>query len=145
MPVLLAIAERFDLPTHYFAPDSDARLVSDLQEILADATAAQIEELVARMPAVGQSSVNMHRRLYDATAELEAFHGQASQEAQAPPQQPMPFEEVRDFFYDRKNYIAELDLGGRAAVHPAPHADRRTGHPIGGPTVRGARHRGRRR
>ena len=110
VPVLLAIAERFDLPTHYFAPDSDARLVSDLQEILADATGAQIEELVARMPAVGQSLVNMHRRLYDATAELEAFHGQASQEAHAPPQQPMPFEEVRDFFYDRKNYIAELDL-----------------------------------
>ena len=62
------------------------------------------------MPAVGQSLVNMHRRLYDATAELEAFHGQASQEVQAPPQQPMPFEEVRDFFYDRKNYIADLDL-----------------------------------
>jgi transcriptional regulator with XRE-family HTH domain len=34
--VLLALAERFDLPTHYFTPESDARLVSDLREILAD-------------------------------------------------------------------------------------------------------------
>lgn len=110
VPVLLALADRFDLPTHYFAPDSDARMVSDLQVILPDATSAQIEELVARMPAVGQTLVNTHRRLYDATAELEALHGQASQDTQTPAQQPMPFEEVRDFFYDRKNYIGELDI-----------------------------------
>ena len=47
--VLLTLAERFDLPTQYFAPDSDARLVADLREVLAEgpATAAQIEELVA--------------------------------------------------------------------------------------------------
>src|SRR6201997_4861589 len=52
VPVLLALTERFDLPSQYFAPDSDARLTSDLREVLAEgsATAAQIEELVARMP-----------------------------------------------------------------------------------------------
>lgn len=110
--VLLTLAERFDLPTQYFAPDSDARLVSDLSEVLAEgpATAAQIEELVARMPAVGQTLVNLHRRLHDATADLEAVHSRANAEGPTAPQQPMPFEEVRDFFYDRKNYIGELDL-----------------------------------
>src|SRR5690625_6468286 len=30
VPVLLALTERFDLPSHYFSPDSDARLVADL-------------------------------------------------------------------------------------------------------------------
>ena len=60
VPVLLTLAERFDLPTHYFAPDSDARLVADLREILPTPAPnsghadAQIEELVARMPGVGQ-------------------------------------------------------------------------------------------
>jgi predicted transcriptional regulator/transcriptional regulator with XRE-family HTH domain len=109
--VLLALAERFNLPTHYFTPDSDARLISDLREILVDtATPAQIDELVARMPDVGKALVTMNRRMYDTTAELEAFHGQASAEGPVPAQQPMPFEEVRDFFYDRKNYIAELDM-----------------------------------
>jgi XRE family transcriptional regulator, fatty acid utilization regulator len=111
VPVLLTLAERFDLPTNYFAPDSDARLVSDLREVLADsmATTSQIEELVARMPAVGQTLVSLHRRLFDATTELEAMHVRASLDASAPLPQPMPFEEVRDFFYDRKNHIAELD------------------------------------
>ncbi len=111
VPVLLTLTERFDLPTHYFAPESDARLVSDLREVLADApaTAAQVEELVARMPAIGQTLVNLHRRLHDTTAELEALHSRASADTSGMPQQPMPFEEVRDFFYDRKNYIGELD------------------------------------
>ena len=110
--VLLTLAERFDLPTQYFAPDSDARLVSDLREVLAEgnATGAQIEELVARMPDVGQTLVNLHRRLHDATADLEALHSRANVDISAVAQQPMPFEEVRDFFYDRKNYIGELDI-----------------------------------
>ncbi|SPM35416.1 Predicted transcriptional regulator, partial [Mycobacterium rhizamassiliense] len=110
--VLLTLAERFDLPTHYFAPESDARLVADLREVLAEgpATAAQIEELVARMPEVGQTLVNLHRRLHDATADLEALHSRANVDISAVAQQPMPFEEVRDFFYDRKNYIEQLDV-----------------------------------
>jgi predicted transcriptional regulator/transcriptional regulator with XRE-family HTH domain len=110
--VLLTLTERFNLPTYYFAPESDARLVSDLREVLADtsATAAQVEELVARMPAVGQTLVNLHRRLHDATADLEALHSRANVDTSAIVQQPMPFEEVRDFFYDRKNYIGELDV-----------------------------------
>lgn len=112
VPVLLTLTERFDLPTHYFAPESDARLVSDLREVLADtsATPAQLEELVARMPAVGQTLVNLHRRLHDTTADLEALHSRANVDTSAMAQQPMPFEEVRDFFYDRKNYIGELDV-----------------------------------
>jgi predicted transcriptional regulator/DNA-binding XRE family transcriptional regulator len=112
VPVLLTLTDRFELPAQYFAPDSDARLVSDLREVLADgsATAAQIEELVARMPDVGQTLVKLHRRLHDATADLEALHSRANVETSVVAQQPMPFEEVRDFFYDRKNYIGELDV-----------------------------------
>lgn len=112
VPVLLTLTERFNLPTQYFAPDSDARLVADLREIFAEglATAGQIEELVARMPEVGQTLVSLHRRVHDATADLEALHSRANAETSAPPSQPMPFEEVRDFFYDRKNYIGDLDV-----------------------------------
>jgi XRE family transcriptional regulator, fatty acid utilization regulator len=111
VPVLLTLTERFGLPAHYFAPDSDARLVSDLREILAEspATSTQIEELVARMPEVGKSLVALHRRFHDTTTELEAYRSRVNAESTGLPQQPMPFEEVRDFFYDRKNYVGELD------------------------------------
>jgi XRE family transcriptional regulator, fatty acid utilization regulator len=115
VPVLLALTERFDLPPHYFSSDSDARLVADLSDVFTatgteDAVnRAQIEELVARMPEVGRSLVAVHRRLRDATEELEAYRSRATTETSPPPEHPMPFEEVRDFFYDRNNYIGELD------------------------------------
>jgi predicted transcriptional regulator/transcriptional regulator with XRE-family HTH domain len=113
--VLLALTERFDLPPHYFSSDSDARLVADLSDVFTATAAhdpisrAQIEELVARMPEVGRGLVAVHRRLRDATEELEAYRSRATTET-SPPERPMPFEEVRDFFYDRNNYIGELDV-----------------------------------
>lgn len=112
VPVLLALTERFALPAHYFAPDSDARLIADLREILAEspATSSQIDELVARMPDVGKAMVSLHRRFRDVTAELEVLRGRASDDPVSSAQEPMPFEEVRDFFYDRKNYVPELDV-----------------------------------
>ena len=115
VPVLLALTERFDLPSHYFTSDSDARLVADLSDVFTATTAedavssAQIEELVARMPEVSRNLVAVHRRLRDATEELEAYRSRATTETSLPPEHPMPFEEVRDFFYDRNNYIGELD------------------------------------
>jgi XRE family transcriptional regulator, fatty acid utilization regulator len=116
VPVLLVLTERFDLPSHYFSSDSDARLVADLSDVFT-ATGAegavsstQIEELVARMPEVGRSLVAVHRRLRDATEELEGYRSRATTETSLPPEHPMPFEEVRDFFYDRNNYIGELDI-----------------------------------
>ncbi|ORX05824.1 Cro/Cl family transcriptional regulator [Mycolicibacillus trivialis] len=111
--VLLVLTERFDLPAHYFSPDTDARLAADLAEVFTaeagehPATGSQIEELVARMPELGRAVVSMHRRLRDASDELEGYRFRAA--ADPAPDGPMPFEEVRDFFYDRSNYIGELD------------------------------------
>lgn len=116
--VLLRLTERFDLSPHYFSPDSDARLVADLGEIFTEAAVGevsdlQLEELVARMPSVGQTLVGMHRRLRDVTAELESYRATENAEtigdSVREPLRPMPFEEVRDFFYDHKNYLGELD------------------------------------
>ncbi|HTM84297.1 MAG TPA: ImmA/IrrE family metallo-endopeptidase, partial [Mycobacterium sp.] len=115
VPVLLVLTERFDLPAHYFSPDTDARLVADLSEVLTATvgepavSGSQIAELVARMPEVGRSLVAMHRRLRDAAEELDGYRSRASADTSPPPDGPMPFEEVRDFFYDRSNYIGALD------------------------------------
>src|SRR5690625_3110158 len=115
VPVLLALTDRFNLPAQYFSPDSDARLVADLREMFTAtagehaASDAQIEELVARMPEIGNSLVTMHRRLRGATEELESYRSLVYGDSAQAMTRPMPFEEVRDFFYDRNNYIDELD------------------------------------
>ncbi|AZG44862.1 short-chain fatty acyl-CoA regulator family protein [Gordonia insulae] len=115
VPVLLALSREFDLDADYFAADGDARLVADLADVLAaqpdtpDVSRAEIAELVARMPAIGSTLVNLHRRLTAADSELESYRAQATGDPGRPASTPMPFEEVRDFFYDRRNHIDALD------------------------------------
>ncbi|WP_040511040.1 short-chain fatty acyl-CoA regulator family protein [Gordonia soli] len=114
VPVLMSLTHEFDLDPNYFAADGDARLVADVADALAThaesgrARRSEVAELVSRMPDVGQTLVSLHRRLMAATAELETYRGQVSDPGTAN-LPPMPFEEVRDFFYDRKNHIPELD------------------------------------
>lgn len=124
VPVLLRLTDTYDLPAQFFSPDTDARLIADLGEVLnehseaADVRQSELEELVTRMPAVGRTLVGLHRRLYAAQAELETYRGgvgpdQVSDSAVSFP--AMPFEEVRDFFYDRRNHIPELDIAAEQA------------------------------
>lgn len=116
--VLLALAREFDLDADYFAADTDARLVADLAEVLGahneagEVSRAEITELVGRMPAVGRTLVTLHRRLTAANTELETYGGRVADPLTT--NDPMPFEEVRDFFYDRKNYVDELDAAAEA-------------------------------
>ncbi|MFT3899540.1 MAG: short-chain fatty acyl-CoA regulator family protein [Gordonia sp. (in: high G+C Gram-positive bacteria)] len=115
VPVLLALSREFDLHAEYFATDSDARLVGDLSEAAQHTefdgiSQHEIEELVARMPRVGKAMVGMHRRLVAATNELETYRATVARDEVEKPRASTPFEEVRDFFYDRNNYIHSLDL-----------------------------------
>ncbi|MFZ2529548.1 MAG: short-chain fatty acyl-CoA regulator family protein [Rhodococcus sp. (in: high G+C Gram-positive bacteria)] len=114
VPVLLRLNSTFDLDMAFFAVDSDARLVAGLQDVFADHAdtvdtgPAEIDDLVTRHPAAARALVAMHRRLRGANEQVErlspAHDGTATR-----PQVPMPYEDVRDFFYDRRNHIAELD------------------------------------
>ncbi|MGW0041617.1 short-chain fatty acyl-CoA regulator family protein [Rhodococcus sp. NPDC003348] len=114
--VLLKLNATFNLDAQFFAAEEDARLAADLQEVLAamgttPPTPTLVEEFVARMPEIGTALVNVHRRLLAATEQLEQYsaHLATPSESGAGQSLPMPFEEVRDFFYDRHNHIAELD------------------------------------
>ncbi|MDJ0399034.1 XRE family transcriptional regulator [Rhodococcus rhodochrous] len=114
VPVLLRLNSTFDLDMGFFAVDSDARLIADLQDVFADhattvdSTAAEVDDLVTRHPAAAQMLVTMHRRLRGVTEQVERLSptgdGSALDHRVA-----MPYEDVRDFFYDRRNHIAELD------------------------------------
>ena len=113
--VLLRLTREFDLSPDFFAGDGDARLTADLAEVLlehGDTTlpTTEISELVSRMPEVGQTLVGLHRRLAAATAELETYRASVGG-APASEDEPAnaPFEQVRDYFYDHRNHIAELD------------------------------------
>lgn len=97
VPVLLKLNAVFGVDVQLFSEDDEARLISDLREVLADVpdgesvALAEIRELAANMPAVARTLLGLARR-------QRAGQGK-----------PMPFEEVRDFFYARHNHVAEID------------------------------------
>jgi predicted transcriptional regulator/DNA-binding XRE family transcriptional regulator len=93
-----------------FEPHDTLGLMVDLREALADAAPRkrvsnnQARELIASNPDVAQAIVVLHRRLRDAEEQVDLIAGSA-----AP---PTSYEEVRDFFYGRHNYVCELDEAG---------------------------------
>ncbi|MBC2644374.1 MULTISPECIES: short-chain fatty acyl-CoA regulator family protein [unclassified Rhodococcus (in: high G+C Gram-positive bacteria)] len=112
--VLLKLNSELDLDMGFFAADTDARLLADLQEVFgenpdaADISATDIDELISRVPDAARVLVGLHRRLRGATEQLEQFSsgidGQLPDRSTA-----MPYEDVRDFFYDQRNHIPALD------------------------------------
>ena len=121
--VLIALTERFDLPPHYFSSDSDARLVADLSDVFTDTGA---DDAVSRARSKN-SSPGCPRSVAAwspctggcATPPRTGRLSLARDGRNAlPPERPMPFEEVRDFFYDRNNYIGDLDVAAEQLFGP---------------------------
>ncbi|RWR30844.1 XRE family transcriptional regulator [Sinirhodobacter populi] len=110
VPVLLKLNGAFGLDVQLFSDDGEARLITDLRVALADQGAdtsmAEVRELAANMPGVARLIVDMQRRLRETSERADLLAGRLT----APPvSSPEAFEAVRDWFYVRRNYIAELD------------------------------------
>ncbi len=114
VPVLLRLNSRFDLDMGFFAADTDARLIADLQDVFAEdpdgaaITTAEMDDLVARVPAAARLLVSLHRRLRGATEQMERFSAEIDG-GRGDSATAMPYEDVRDYFYDRRNHIPALD------------------------------------
>lgn len=115
VPVLLRVNAAFGIDVQLFSDDEEARLIGDLRDALSDvqtgetATLSEVRELATNMPAIGRTLVTLYRRHREAVERLEAMAIRLGGDWTTEALPPMPFEEVRDFFYARHNYIGELD------------------------------------
>lgn len=117
VPVLLKLNSAFGIDVQLFSADDEARLIGDLKEALSDPVigetiaTAELRELAGNMPAVGRALVALHRRYRRALEQSAALAARLGDDRQdhSPVPASTPYEEVRDFFYERHNYIAELD------------------------------------
>ena len=117
LPVLLKLNAAFGVDVQIFSEDEEARLVADLRETLSDPllgetiSTAELRELAINMPAVGRALVGLNRRYRQAMEQSAALAARVGEDRQAETAilPSTPYEEVRDFFYARHNYIAELD------------------------------------
>ena len=116
--VLLRITEVFGVDATFFASQDDTRLVAELREVTMDrdlgidVDLAEIADIVSAHPTLARAMVNLHRRYRLTTTQLAAatedrFSDGSGQLGSG--SITMPHEEVRDYFYQRQNYLHELD------------------------------------
>jgi predicted transcriptional regulator/transcriptional regulator with XRE-family HTH domain len=113
VPILLKINAVFGVDVQMFSEDDEARLVSQLRDALSemgtaeDIALAELRELSNNMPAVARAFLALHGRYRAAMERADVLAARFGDDAPAAPL--MPFEEVRDFFYARRNHIDVLD------------------------------------
>ncbi|MFT4056699.1 MAG: short-chain fatty acyl-CoA regulator family protein [Novosphingobium sp.] len=127
VPVLVKINAVFGIDVQLFSENEEARLVTELRDVLADGTEAislaEVRELAMNMPAVGRTIVAFHRRYREAAERSEAMAAQLGEDWITGGPARRPFEQVRDFFYAYHNHLEPLDeaaerLYAQAALSP---------------------------
>lgn len=115
VPVLLRITEVFGVDATFFSPQDSTRLIAEMREVLMDEAvesttdAAEIAQLVNAHPTLARAIVNLHQRFRNSTDQLGALTEGRSGTINATGIISMPHEEVRDYFYQRQNYLHDLD------------------------------------
>ncbi|MBV8785908.1 MAG: acetate metabolism transcriptional regulator RamB [Mycobacterium sp.] len=113
--VLLRITEVFGVDATFFASQDDTRLVAELREVTMDrdldidVDPTEVAEMVGAHPVLARAVVNLHRRYRITTAQLAAATEERFSDGSGSGSITMPHEEVRDYFYQRQNYLHELD------------------------------------
>lgn len=90
--VLMALTGEFDVDTSFFSGERDATTVADLATVFPTVPSEQLADLAARYPGLVDDLL--------ARAASQAGDGLS------------PYERVRDYFFDARNYIHELDTAG---------------------------------
>lgn len=122
-PLLLKLAQIFQIDLKEFATETDAQLVSDLMEVFGDPlfdnhglTSTEIRELSVSAPAVGKAVLHLYQMYRSAHETAASLAGQMAGDATNPgvDYSRVPSEEVNDFLQSRGNYFAELEEAAEA-------------------------------
>lgn len=110
VPVLLKLNAVFGLDVQLFSEAEEARLIPDLRAALADQGAetslAEVREIATNMPDIARAIISMQSRLRDTSERMDLISGRITGELGGT---LAPFEAVRDYFYQHRNYIPVLD------------------------------------
>lgn len=141
--VLLRLCEEFGVDAGFFATHDVTRLIAEVREVVADGAlaspeaAAESAELAEKMPHTARALVALHRRYRQALEQLALLTDERGTSPVVEQMAMMPHEEARDYFYRRRNYIAELD---DAAEKLADEIEIRPGQVVSALSARLARH-----
>jgi hypothetical protein len=121
----------FETPADYFELEDDQRLAADLRQALAETGGggpsvplSEIKRAAAMAPTLVKRFVALHRANERLNERLHFTDEAVALDENVAASSLLPYEEVRDFFSDRDNYIHTLDT---AAEQIADEIDRQSG------------------
>lgn len=120
VPILLRINQQFGVDVQLFSEDEEARLITEVREVLAETAGesvsiAELRSLASNMPAVARSILELHRRARAANERAEGLLGALGDRQRLPSFSTLgQHEEVRDYLNRRHNHVAELDEAAEA-------------------------------
>lgn len=113
VPVLLRLAEKFQVDLASLGGEGDEQLQTDLMEALsdpvfeaADVKASDVKELVAQLPAMGRAFLGLYQAYRRGGAGDSRFGDEADGDGGI---HALPSEEVTEFLQRRRNHFAELE------------------------------------
>jgi predicted transcriptional regulator/transcriptional regulator with XRE-family HTH domain len=119
--VLIALSRYFGLSPGEFDTDDESRLIADLREATADLALdvpspglPELKLAAATTPALARQFLALHRAYRALDERMMRFDETVKIRTEDAPDSLIPYQEVRDFFHYRDNYVDELDVAAEA-------------------------------
>jgi len=132
--IIAALSDVFGVPAAALDADDGQRLVADLREALADearaeapVTLSEIRQVAIQSPAFARRYLDLHRAFRRLDERLKLADEAVGLDEAVAASALLPYEEVRDFFNDKNNYIDALDQAAEALAAQVGLEDERSG------------------
>lgn len=119
--VLIDAMRVFEVDAAALDAADDQRLIADLREAGADApfggeapSLAELKSAVANTPNLAKAYLDLHRAYRRLDERLKATEEAVSLDERGAASALLPYEEVRDFFHYKNNYLHDLDVAAEA-------------------------------
>jgi len=126
--VLIALTRAFHVDASLFDLEGDARLLADLREATTDIagqaeppTAAELKQAVVNAPKLARQFLALHQAFRQLDERVKALDDTLGRDELGASVALLPYEEVRDFFHYRDNYIDALDTAAEALAAGLPN------------------------
>lgn len=122
-PLLIKLAQIFDLDLAAFATDEDARMVADLTEAFADPlfedediTSVDVREMTTASPAASRAVLSLYKAYQSARTAADNLSVKLAggEDMGTVDRSHLPTEEVSDFVQRASNFFPELEAGAEA-------------------------------
>jgi predicted transcriptional regulator/transcriptional regulator with XRE-family HTH domain len=119
-PLLIKLAQIFDLDLHAFATDEDSRMVADLTEAFADPlfedediTSVDVREMATASPTASRAVLSLYRAYQAARENADNLSSRlvGGEDLGTVDRSHLPTEEVSDFLQRTWNFVPELEAG----------------------------------